>query len=208
SHDLRTPLTRIRLATEMMPPNEDYLAEGIISDIDDMNAIIDQFIDYVRVDTSADQDCENLNFLVEDVVGHLPETWHAEVTVNYQSMPDVPVRAISIKRVLLNLLENAERYGKDKIIIDTGYDEETTKVWVVVCDNGPGIPADQIEHLLQPFTQGDKARATKGSGLGLAIVKRIVERHHGHVVFSRSERLGGLCVRVELPVTPSDSKPI
>lgn len=208
SHDLRTPLTRIRLATEMMPPNEDYLAEGIISDIDDMNAIIDQFIDYVRVDTSADQDCENLNFLVEDVVGHLPETWHAQVTVNYQSMPDVPVRAISIKRVLLNLLENAERYGKDKIIIDTGYDEESAKVWVVVCDNGPGIPADQIEHLLQPFTQGDKARATKGSGLGLAIVKRIVERHHGHVVFSRSERLGGLCVRVELPVTPSDIKPI
>jgi two-component system osmolarity sensor histidine kinase EnvZ len=200
SHDLRTPLTRIRLATEMMPPAEDYLAEGIISDIDDMNSIIDQFIDYVRSDTSADNEQQNLNYLVEDVVAHVPDSWHSKIEVIYNEMPNVPVREISIKRVLLNLLENAERYGREKVLIETGYDETRHVAWFKVCDDGPGIPAGQVEHLMQPFTQGDKARAMKGSGLGLAIIKRIIERHHGRVLLGQSERLGGLCVRVELPV--------
>lgn len=200
SHDLRTPLTRIRLATEMMPPAEDYLAEGIISDIDDMNSIIDQFIDYVRSDTSADNEQQNLNYLVEDVVAHVPDSWHSKIEVIYNDMPNVPVREISIKRVLLNLLENAERYGREKVLIETGYDEARQVAWFKVCDDGPGIPAAQVEHLMQPFTQGDKARAMKGSGLGLAIIKRIIERHHGRVLLGQSERLGGLCVRVELPV--------
>lgn len=203
SHDLRTPLTRIRLATEMMPSSEDFLAEGIISDIDDMNAIIDQFIDYVRIDTSADNETQNLNYLIEDVVGHVPDTWKSIITVNYQTIPDVPVRAISIKRVLLNLLENAERYGRQRIQIDTGFDADEQQVWFSVSDDGPGIPATDVEHLLLPFTQGDKARAASGSGLGLAIVKRIIERHRGHISLGRSEQLGGLQVRVELPVSSS-----
>lgn len=200
SHDLRTPLTRIRLATEMMEPGEDYLAEGIINDIDDMNAIIDQFIDYVRVDTHADSDSENLNHLIEDVVGHIPDSWHSKVTVRYGDMPKAMVRSISIKRVMLNLLENAERYGHQRILIETGFDRRRDRVWVTVSDDGEGIPAGQIEHVLQPFTQGDKARASKGSGLGLAIVKRIIERHGGRIVFGRSQQLGGLAVRFELPV--------
>lgn len=200
SHDLRTPLTRIRLAAEMLPASEDLTASGLISDIEDMNAIIDQFIDYVRVDTSADHELSNLNYLIEDVVGHLPDSWNSEVSVHYQEIPEVPVRMISIKRVLLNLLENAERYGRGQIMIETGFNSATGKVWFQVCDNGRGIAPDQVEHLTQPFTQGDKARATKGSGLGLAIVTRIVERHQGTILFSVSERLGGLCARVELPV--------
>ncbi|MDN7125538.1 two-component system sensor histidine kinase EnvZ [Pseudidiomarina sp. 1APP75-32.1] len=204
SHDLRTPLTRIRLATEMMPPSEDALAEGIIGDIDDMNAIIDQFIDYVRVDTQADSDCENLNYLIEDVVGHVPESWQSTIEVHYGEIPKIPMRAVSIKRVLLNLIENAERYGGRRISIETGYHAARESVWVTVSDDGEGIPASQVEHVLQPFTQGDKARAAKGSGLGLAIVKRIIERHNGRISFGRSQKLGGLAVRIELPAAKSD----
>lgn len=200
SHDLRTPLTRIRLATEMMPANEDYLAEGIINDIDDMNAIIDQFIDYVRIDSSADNDTENLNYLIEDVVGHVPESWQSNITADYGDIPHACVRAISIKRVLVNLLENAERYGHGKIHIISGYNRAAKRVWFTVADNGPGIAAADIERLVQPFTQGDRARASRGSGLGLAIVKRIVERHQGRISFGRSAYLGGLEVRVELPI--------
>ena len=199
SHDLRTPLTRIRLATEMMPASEDYLAEGIINDIDDMNAIIDQFIDYVRIDSSADNDAENLNYLIEDVGGHVPESWHSAITVDYGDIPQACVRAISIKRVLVNLLENAERYGQGKIHIISGYNRAAKRVWFTVADNGPGIAAADIERLVQPFTQGDRARASRGSGLGLAIVKRIVERHQDRISFGRSAYLGGLEVRVELP---------
>lgn len=201
SHDLRTPLTRIRLATEMMPPNEDYLAEGIINDIDDMNAIIDQFIDYVRIDSSSDNDTENLNYLIEDVVGHVPESWQSDIAVDYGDIPQACVRAISIKRVLVNLLENAERYGQGKIHIISGYNRAAKRVWFTVADNGPGIAATDIERLVQPFTQGDRARASRGSGLGLAIVKRIVERHQGRISFGRSAYLGGLEVRVELPTS-------
>lgn len=200
SHDLRTPLTRIRLATEMMPESEDYLAEGIIGDIDDMNAIIDQFIDYVRIDTAADHEQNNLNYIVEDVVAHVPDSWHTKIEVQYQPLPNIGVREVSIKRVLLNLLENAERYGRERVLVETGYDKERDAVWLKVSDDGPGIPANQVEYLLQPFTQGDKARSTKGSGLGLTIVKRLVERHQGRVLFGISPRLGGLMVRVELPV--------
>ena len=203
SHDLRTPLTRIRLATEMMPASEDYLAEGIISDIDDLNAIIDQFIDYVRLDTAADNDAENLNYLIEDVLGHLPDSWHSIISVDYGDIPQASVRAISIKRVLVNLLENAERYGGGKIHLVSGYNRAEQRVWFSVADNGPGIAASDIERLLQPFSQGDSARASRGSGLGLAIVKRIIERHHGQVSFTRSEQLGGLVVRVELPIAPA-----
>ncbi len=201
SHDLRTPLTRIRLATEMMPANEDYLAEGIINDIDDMNAIIDQFIDYVRIDSSADNDTENLNYLIEDVIGHVPESWQSSITADYGDIPQACVRAISIKRVLVNLLENAERYGQGKIHVISGYNRAAKRVWFTVADNGPGIAAADIERLVQPFTQGDRARASRGSGLGLAIVKRIVERHQGRISFGRSAYLGGLEVRVELPTT-------
>ncbi len=200
SHDLRTPLTRIRLATEMMPASEDFLAEGIINDIDDMNAIIDQFIDYVRIDTSADNDAENLNYLIEDVVGHVPESWHSDISVDYGDIPQVSVRAISIKRVLVNLLENAERYGQGKIHLTSGYNRSAKRVWFTLADNGPGIAAGDIERLIQPFTQGDFARSSRGSGLGLAIVKRIVERHQGRISFGRSAYLGGLEVRVELPI--------
>lgn len=132
-------------------------------------------------------------------MGHVPETWRSDIEVNYGAMPEIPVRAISIKRVLLNLLENAERYGGGRVIVETGYTPSKERVWVTVSDDGEGIPAAEIEHVLQPFTQGDKARATKGSGLGLAIVKRIVERHGGRITFGRSAKLGGLAVRIELP---------
>jgi two-component system osmolarity sensor histidine kinase EnvZ len=123
------------------------------------------------------------------------------MTVDYGDIPQARVRAISIKRVLVNLLENAERYGQGKIHIISGYNATSKRVWFTVADNGPGIAAADIERLVQPFTQGDRARASRGSGLGLAIVKRIVERHHGRISFGRSALLGGLEVRVELPNT-------
>lgn len=203
SHDLRTPLTRMRLAAEMLPEHEEHTALGMIDDIDDMNAIIDQFIDYVRTDSSNDLDRESLSYLVEDVVAHMPETWQVEVTLELAELPKIPMRALSLKRVLLNLLQNAVRYGGGRVLIQTHYNESKATAAVTLHDNGAGIPADQIERLLQPFTQGDQARASKGSGLGLAIVQRIIERHHGTLSFAQSDRLGGLAVTITLPALAS-----
>ena len=199
SHDLRTPLTRIRLAAEMMPESEDYLAEGIISDVNDMNAIIDQFIEFVRLDQEENTELTDLNELIEAVVRSVPDNWQTPVDLALGSLPSVPVRPVSIKRVLMNLLENAERYGQSQIRVSSGYDAQRELVWFSIEDDGPGIPAEQIETLFQPFMQGDKARGGQGSGLGLAIIKRIVDRHSGQVQLSNREH-GGLCARVTLPI--------
>lgn len=199
SHDLRTPLTRIRLAAEMMPSEEDYLADGIIEDIDDMNDIIDQFIDYVRLDQQESNSRESLNELIERTAANVPDNWQKTFELNLGRLPRVWLRPLSMKRVLNNLLENAERYGRQHIEIESGYDKKAKRVWFQVMDDGPGIPEAERHKLFQPFTQGDTARGGVGSGLGLAIIKRIVDRHDGHIKLTNRQE-GGLCVRIELPL--------
>lgn len=202
SHDLRTPLTRIRLATEMMPASEDNLVDGIVHDIDDMNAIIDQFIDYVRARDHVNFTPEDLNLLIKEVVeGHHYVQYNAhEPTFTLQlhpHLPLVPMQAVAIKRVLSNILDNAQHYGDWPITIRTGL--SATKVWVEVVDSGQGIAEHQLEEVIEPFMQGNQARGDEGSGLGLAIVKRFVQLHGGRIKLANQPG-AGLCVRVELPL--------
>ena len=199
SHDLRTPLTRIRLAAEMMPESEDYLAQGIAEDIDDMNDIIDQFIDYVRLDQQENASKESLNELLEQTVANVPDSWRKRFHLALGDCPRLSLRPLSIKRVLINLLENAERYGKQNVWLASGYNKKQRRVWFSVTDDGPGIPEAQQQQLFQPFTQGDKARGGVGSGLGLAIIKRIVDRHDGRINMQNMDN-AGLRVTVELPL--------
>lgn len=198
SHDLRTPLTRIRLAAEMMP-EDDTLAQGIVEDIDDMNDIIDQFIDYVRLDQQEKSSRESLNELIEQTVANVPDSWEKNFELALGNLPLVWLRPLSMKRVIVNLLENAERYGKQHVLVSSGYNKKQKSVWFSVSDDGPGIPEEQQAKLFQPFMQGDKARGGVGSGLGLAIIKRIVDRHDGCITLKNRPE-GGLCVRIELPL--------
>ncbi|NOU52780.1 two-component system sensor histidine kinase EnvZ [Pseudoalteromonas sp. JBTF-M23] len=202
SHDLRTPLTRIRLATEMMADEEDYLKEGIIDDIEDMNAIIDQFIEYLRHHNSAEMSPEHLNALVEDVVQ--AEKKHKR-TIRLSTAvedPSVLMNAVALKRVLTNMIENAIRYSDDEIEVSTHYEPKDKNVVIKVKDRGPGIPENELESVFEPFKQGDQARGSEGSGLGLAIIKRIVTTHGGKVRL-KNRREGGLCAEVFLPVHKS-----
>jgi two-component system osmolarity sensor histidine kinase EnvZ len=198
SHDLRTPLTRIRLATEMMLEVDDYLKEGIENDIDDMNNIIDQFIDYLRHDSKDKAELGDLNVLVEEVLNvETPANRHIVFTPN--DCPDIPLRHVAVKRALANLIQNALRYTQGDIEVITGHDKEKGFAYFIVSDQGEGIPDADIEHLFQPFTQGDKARGTVGSGLGLAIIKRIIDTHGGRVELSNKAE-GGLQAKVYLPL--------
>lgn len=206
SHDLRTPLTRIRLAAEMMSQEEDYLAQGIIEDIDDMNDIIDQFIDYVRLDQQECSSRESLNELIEQTVANIPDNWQKQFELDLGKLPLVWLRPLSMKRVIINLLENAERYGKSRVVVSSGHDKKQKRVWFRVTDDGPGIPEEQQQKLFEPFTQGDKARGGVGSGLGLAIIKRIVDRHDGDIKLQNRPQ-GGLCVRIELPLHQHRQQP-
>jgi len=198
SHDLRTPLTRIRLAAEMMSEHDEFLKDGIEGDIDDMNSIIDQFIDYIRHNSKDQAELSDLNHLIKDVM-QTELISGRQINFTEQEIPEIPLRFVAMKRAVANLIQNAFRYSDDDIDITTGVSDDKQSVYFCVCDRGPGIPEDEIQRLFQPFTQGDKARGTEGSGLGLAIIKKIINTHGGEVYLTnRSE--GGLSARVLLPI--------
>ncbi len=199
SHDLRTPLTRIRLATEMMDDSHDWVKDGIVQDIEDMNDIIDQFINYARHDREEKRERCNINVLVEEVVqARLFDDNHT-IAQKLKPTPDLMIRRIAIKRVLENLIENAFRYGSDHLEIYTLFDAKRKQVVYQIRDFGQGIAQAQLPTLMQPFTQGDSARGSAGSGLGLAIIKRIIDMHHGEVTFANHPE-GGLLVECRLPI--------
>ena len=189
SHDLRTPLTRIRLATEMLPEDQDWVKEGIVSDIEDMNAIIDQFIEYARQEQQERQTIANLNPLITELTDARNTNQQfnpsaedrQSIHLELNPLPNIPLRKVALKRVLDNLIENAFRYGSNHIEITTYFDNKQNRVVCKVRDFGQGIPEDSLENVFRPFSQGDSARNSGGSGLGLAITKRIIEMHGGQI---------------------------
>jgi two-component system osmolarity sensor histidine kinase EnvZ len=198
SHDLRTPLTRIRLASEMLPDKQNWVKDGIEHDIEDMNAIIDQFIDYARQDQQEASENVDLNYIIKDLIqGRLLESgYHIELQL--AALPNAKLRLIGIKRVLENLIENAFRYGSKNICISTHVEHQSKSLICNIRDYGKGIPESEIPILFAPFAQGDKARGSVGSGLGLAITKRIVESHGGKMLFI-NHTFGGLSAGFSLP---------
>ena len=193
SHDLRTPLTRVRLSAEMMP-DDDFLKEGLIYDVDDMDAILNQFISYMRDGSDEEiQDTDINNMLQELVIQFKP----LDVRYTPQSLPIIQARSLSLKRMIGNLINNAKRYGAEPINLSALVENDHIKI--SVSDHGEGIPEDQISDLMQPFVRGNAARTVQGSGLGLAIVKRIVDLHQGELyIHNRPE--GGLEAIISLPL--------
>jgi two-component system osmolarity sensor histidine kinase EnvZ len=184
SHDLRTPLTRIRLASEMLPEEQDWIKDGIEHDIDDLNAIINQFIDYARQDQQENMEYVNINDLIHELVDARKVLEDHTIELNLPKITTIKLRKIGIKRVIENLVENAFRYGSDKITITTAMVDKNRSILCSVRDHGKGIEASKLERMFTPFTQGDQARGSTGSGLGLAIVKRIIESHGGKLQFT------------------------
>ncbi|WP_100642591.1 two-component system sensor histidine kinase EnvZ [Alteromonas facilis] len=208
SHDLRTPLTRIRLATEMLPEDQDWVKEGIVQDIEDMNDIIDQFIEYARLDHSEQRELGDLNDIIRDLVQvrHLDDGHNIELSL--MELPQTFMRKIAIKRVLDNLIENAFKYGSPKIKVSTHIHPNKASIICCVRDFGAGIEDDDIESLFSPFVRGDKARGaahgSTGSGLGLAISKRIIDMHGGRISIENHAE-GGLNVCFALPIIDRQS---
>lgn len=198
SHDLRTPLTRIRLATEMMSPEDDYLAEGIISDTEECNEIISQFMDYLKpTDTQSFTDVD-LNETVQEICDSERREGVEIESSLLDPLLSVCGQKIAIKRAITNLVVNAIRYGNGWVRLSTGLSADHQLAWVLVEDNGPGIAIDQIGSVFEPFTRGDAARGSEGTGLGLAIVKRIVSQHQGSLMVNNRPD-GGLKVQLCFP---------
>jgi len=197
SHDLRTPLSRIRLGLEMLADKgESGLKEGIVRDIEDIDAAINQFLDFARLTDAEPETAEgDLNALVRSVAERYARV-HKTVTMQTNPVPPLPLRSLAIQRLLENLVENALRHGGGAAEILTGCADSSA--FIEVLDRGPGIPSDETDHMLRPFTRLDSARGGPGTGLGLAIVDRIA-RAHGGTVRLLARDGGGLRVRVELP---------
>lgn len=192
SHDLRTPLTRIRLTAEMLP--DEFLREGLVYDVDDMDAILNQFISYMRDGSDEELRDTNINILLQELVVQFKPL---EIHFEAQDVPIIPARSLSLKRLIANLINNAKRYGAEPIELTAQV--EGDHILIIVADHGEGIPEDQIEELMQPFVRGNSARTIQGSGLGLAIVKRIVDIHQGELLIHNREG-GGLEARILLPL--------
>lgn len=200
SHDLRTPLTRIRLASEMISEQDSWVRDGIVTDIEDMNAIIDQFIDYIRHHKEEALSQQDLNSLVLEQVTPERIQHRALVLDMAPDMPLVPLRTIAIKRVIANMVANALKYSSGALEITTLVDSKRQWVGVSLRDHGPGIPPADIQRMFEPFTQGDSARGSGGSGLGLAIIRKIIDMHQGSVSM-HNHADGGLVVTIQLPIT-------
>ncbi|MBU3115545.1 ATP-binding protein [Acinetobacter nosocomialis] len=192
SHDLRTPLTRIRLTAEMLP--DEFLREGLVYDVDDMDAILNQFISYMRDGSDEELKDTNINILLQELIVQFKPL---DIRFEVQDVPIIPARSLSLKRLIANLINNAKRYGAEPIELSAKVENEN--ILITVADHGEGIPEDQIEELMQPFVRGNSARTIQGSGLGLAIVKRIVDIHQGEIQIHNREQ-GGLEVIISLPI--------
>jgi len=204
SHDLRTPLTRIRLATEMMSPEDGYLAESMIKDTEECNEIISQFMDYLKSTKQLEEEDLDLNILLQEVA-EAEGGYEREIELEQGDIPGiVRANAVAIKRSVANLVVNAIRYGNGWVKISSGVTADRKTVWFCIEDNGPGIEPDQVAKMFQPLTRGDSARGSEaeGTGLGLAIVKRIIDQHDGAIMVT-NRSAGGLKVQVSLPLVVS-----
>jgi len=200
SHDLRTPLARLRLETEMSVADAEA-REHMASDIDQLDAIIDKFLDYARPD-HAELKQVNLREVIEACVYAVQD--HGDMRINTDVPKSLYVLAdeVELARVVSNLLENARRYGKTPetgiAVVDIAAKQRNEWVLLKVRDHGMGVAPEALPNLVKPFFRGDAARtAATGAGLGLAIVDKTVQRMGGIFALANTTS-GGLAAHIKL----------
>ena len=200
SHDLRTPLTRMKLSVSLMDPDEE--TGLLLRDLAEMEGILDEFLAFARGDSGEATEVVQLKILAKQVVknqrrgGGKIELIYAG---NTESNTGVPIRKKAVQRALDNLLGNALKYGDTvRLTLYLG----TGNIEFLVEDDGPGIRRDQREDAIQPFIRLDAARNQDkgtGVGLGLAIAGEVARSHGGSMTLAQSDELGGLKVSFKLP---------
>ena len=195
SHDLKTPITRLRLRAELL--DDDQLRERFARDLEEMEAMVGSTLDYLRgLDNEEPQQAIDILALLESLQADLAEVGGA-VGLSGRVVQPYPGKAQALKRCLGNLLENAVKYGKSaEVAVQDGERE----LVIVIRDHGPGIPDDQLEQVFEPFYRLEESRNrdSGGTGLGLTIARGIAESHGGRLVLA-NHAAGGLEVRLTLP---------
>jgi two-component system osmolarity sensor histidine kinase EnvZ len=206
SHDLRTPLTRLRMGIEMA--GDDGLREGMSADVEEMDKTIGQFLDFARSESGeALQEVDVGALLAELATQYQRRGFNVAVPPAPTLASAIPVRPQALRRAVSNLIDNALRHAGNDSPVELALNAAAGESSIEVRDRGPGIPSQEVERMKRPFARLETARTdAAGAGLGLAIVERIARSHNGRLELLAREG-GGLVARLVLhPSTPTATR--
>ncbi|MEC7099253.1 MAG: ATP-binding protein [Pseudomonadota bacterium] len=193
SHDLRTPLTRLKLQLAMLKQKE--ISEKMSKDIDEMEKMLNDYLQFAKTQSQENSTLVNINKLLESVKNEFD---NPNISFKDNVKIEIKGRPIALKRSFENIIQNGLTYG-NKVFVDI---QKGNKIaFITIEDDGPGIPEDQYRNVFKPFFRLDKSRSLNqsGVGLGLAIVEDIINSHGGNIQLGKS-KYNGLLVKISLPL--------
>jgi two-component system osmolarity sensor histidine kinase EnvZ len=203
SHDLRTPLTRMKLGLELMQESPE--SQDLKQDVNDMEKLIDEYLNFAKGDDKEKPKKVKMKNFLEDKIIKYYHKINKEIgsSINIKDDFEMPIRFLALKRALINLIDNGFNYGT-KVLLNASINNNN--LIITIDDNGPGIPESEKENVFKPFYRIDNARnldKAGGSGLGLAIAMSGIAAHGGRIKLSQSQLIGGLRVIIYLPISKS-----
>ena len=192
SHDLRTPLTRLKLQLALLKQQD--LAKKMSDDIEEMERMLNEYLEFSRHQKNEETESINLNNLIKEVVAKYESK---KININLNEDLKINIRPNSIKRCLTNLIDNGLSYGKN---IEISLRKMKNDIIIFIDDDGPGIPKKEYQNVMKPFYRIDKSRGQNksGVGLGLSIANDIIRSHGGNILLEKSA-FEGLRVKISLP---------
>ena len=193
SHDLRTPLTRLKLQLAMLKQQD--VAKKMGDDIEEMERMLNEYLEFSRHQKNEDTEIVNLKDIIKDI---LEKYENKNIISKIENNVEINIRPNSIKRCLANLIDNGLAYGKKVEII---VKKTLNHIVIFIDDDGPGIPENERQNVMKPFYRIDKSRGQNksGVGLGLSIANDIIRSHGGDIALEKSS-LNGLRVKISLPL--------
>jgi len=193
SHDLRTPLTRLKLQLALLKQQD--LAKKMGDDIEEMERMLNEYLEFSRHQKNEETETVNINNIINEVVKKYE---NKQIKISVEKNLNINIRPNSIKRCLTNLIDNGLSYGKK---VDILSNKTKNAILIFIDDDGPGINENEYQNVMKPFYRIDKSRGqnTSGVGLGLSISNDIIRSHGGNISLNKSP-LNGLRVRISLPL--------
>ena len=193
SHDLRTPLTRLKLQLALLKQQD--VAKKMGEDIEEMTRMLNEYLEFSKHQKNEETETANLNYIIKDIVNKYEDK---EIYLKLEEISEISIRPNLIRRCLSNLIDNSLSYGKKTEIVTK---KTTNNIIILVDDDGPGIPKNEYKNVMKPFYRIDKSRGLNksGVGLGLSIANDIIRSHGGTISLEKSP-LNGLRVKISLPI--------
>ncbi|MCW8836345.1 MAG: ATP-binding protein, partial [Rhodospirillales bacterium] len=195
SHDLRTPLTRMRLQLALLEGTDGV--EELTEDVAEMERMLNGYLAFARGEGDEEPSQSDLAALLKDIVARARRKG-GSIDLHTEGVLTIPLKQVAFERCLTNLIDNAIRHG-DHVSVRAGHRDSALEI--TIDDDGPGIPAEERENVFRPFFRLDSSRnpETGGVGLGMPIARDIVRGHGGDIILGDSPS-GGLRVRIHLPL--------